>query len=100
MKGTGLNSSVSFSDVYPASSEGYSASSRQEKPNKNNTKRFPCPICLRMFTRPSHVERHMRSHTGEKPFVCPICERGFIDKWTLKQHVGLVHHQSLNTLMS
>ncbi|TDL25563.1 hypothetical protein BD410DRAFT_598689 [Rickenella mellea] len=32
-----------------------------------------CPVCQATFTRPQHVARHMRSHTGDRPYKCQHC---------------------------
>ncbi|KAJ2543540.1 hypothetical protein IWW35_005491 [Coemansia sp. RSA 1878] len=38
-----------------------------------------CDVCSRDFTRPSSLQTHMRSHTGEKPYPCnyPGCFKRF-----------------------
>lgn len=33
--------------------------------------RYPCPVCGNTFTRPQHVVRHLRSHTGERCVLSP-----------------------------
>ncbi len=32
-----------------------------------------CPHCSREFKKNDHYERHLRSHTNEKPYGCRIC---------------------------
>ncbi|EXX58230.1 Cmr3p [Rhizophagus irregularis DAOM 197198w] len=51
-------------------------------------KRYKCNICQKRFTRPSSLQTHMYSHTGEKPFKCPIegCGRHFSVVSNLRRH--------------
>ena len=50
-------------------------------------KKFPCDICGRRFSRPSHMCRHMRIHSGEKPYSCHICKRPFARSDYVESHV-------------
>jgi DNA-directed RNA polymerase subunit RPC12/RpoP len=50
-------------------------------------KHIECEVCGRMFARQQHKERHMLTHTGDKPFNCDICATSFADLATLRSHV-------------
>ena len=45
-----------------------------------------CPICSKIFSRKSVVERHKQLHTGVKPFICKYCSKAFTQKCTLTRH--------------
>jgi len=38
---------------------------------------YECCECKRTFLWPSHLERHMRTHTGDRPYTCYACDRQF-----------------------
>ncbi|KAF1931942.1 uncharacterized protein M421DRAFT_55686 [Didymella exigua CBS 183.55] len=40
-----------------------------------------CPECCQIFSKAEHLERHVRSHTKEKPFNCYLCPKAYSRKW-------------------
>lgn len=36
-----------------------------------------CHLCPRSFTKTEHLERHIRSHTKEKPYRCSECGKKY-----------------------
>ncbi|CAG8022891.1 unnamed protein product [Penicillium salamii] len=58
-------------------------------------RKFNCTIigCRRGFKRQDHLERHIKSHSKEKPHVCwvPGCHRAFARRDNLKAHCTKTH---------
>ncbi|KIL65788.1 hypothetical protein M378DRAFT_186372 [Amanita muscaria Koide BX008] len=50
-----------------------------------------CPVCQATFTRPQHVARHMRSHTGDRPYKCLYCGDQFARSDLLSRHCNKCH---------
>lgn len=51
-------------------------------------KKHKCKVCDKRFTRPSSLQTHMYSHTGERPFACEVegCGRHFSVVSNLRRH--------------
>jgi len=77
------------------------------KVSSSAQKKHKCKVCDKRFTRPSSLQTHMYSHTGEKPFACEVegCGRQFSVVSNLRRHrkvhrgdavseVGSEDHQS------
>ncbi|KAH9909173.1 hypothetical protein F4778DRAFT_776334 [Xylariomycetidae sp. FL2044] len=58
------------------------------KVSSSTQKKHKCKICDKRFTRPSSLQTHMYSHTGEKPFCCEVegCGRHFSVVSNLRRH--------------
>ena len=59
-------------------------------PRRSRKKRpdgFTCQICHRWYQNFSHQERHMRTHTGERPWQCEKCKKQFNRKESFTKHV-------------
>ncbi|KAK8041858.1 hypothetical protein PG993_006381 [Apiospora rasikravindrae] len=51
-----------------------------------------CPHCGRTFKRSEHKERHVRTHTKEKPFICH-CGAAFTRRDLLTRHQRIALHE-------
>jgi len=50
-----------------------------------------CGYCGKVFQNNSRLERHIRSHTGERPFSCTLCGDRFKQKCHLTVHMKRHH---------
>ncbi|CCE63865.1 hypothetical protein TPHA_0G00270 [Tetrapisispora phaffii CBS 4417] len=56
-------------------------------------KNHSCDVCGSKFSRKSHLERHLISHSAEKPFHCSFCDKGLTTRQQLKRH-EITHSKS------
>ncbi|XP_032897446.1 zinc finger protein 64 [Amblyraja radiata] len=52
-------------------------------------KPFKCDICSKRFSRLDKLKMHNRSHTGEKPHKCKHCNYAAADSSSLKKHLRI-----------
>ncbi|XP_042698601.2 zinc finger protein 497 isoform X1 [Chrysemys picta bellii] len=47
---------------------------------------YACPECGERFAQSAHLTKHRRTHTGERPYTCPHCGKGFVESSDLARH--------------
>ncbi|XP_058452794.1 zinc finger protein 420-like [Malaya genurostris] len=58
-------------------------------------KHFKCKICLKPFSRSDHLSIHESTfHSQERPFPCQLCEKSFKRAEHLRTHVESKHSES------
>lgn len=58
-----------------------------ENNNRLQWLQCPHPGCQKKYPQPGRLDKHMRTHTGEKPYKCPECGTGFSQSTLLKVHM-------------
>ncbi|XP_018023185.1 longitudinals lacking protein, isoforms H/M/V isoform X7 [Hyalella azteca] len=58
---------------------------------------FACTVCAYRATQPESLRIHMRTHTGERPFSCPHCSYRSTVKHNLQRHVATHTQHQQNT---
>uniref|UniRef100_A0A3Q3E7A9 C2H2-type domain-containing protein n=1 Tax=Labrus bergylta TaxID=56723 RepID=A0A3Q3E7A9_9LABR len=64
--------------------EGTSKQKRERKPQRPG--KYVCTYCGRACAKPSVLQKHIRSHTGERPYPCAPCGFSFKTKSNLYKH--------------
>ncbi|XP_072267852.1 ras-responsive element-binding protein 1 isoform X2 [Pyxicephalus adspersus] len=70
--------------------------SGEEKRGKRNSysnslQKITCPYCPRVFPWASSLQRHMLTHTGQKPYPCAQCDAFFSTKSNCERHLLRKH---------
>ncbi|RDD39112.1 Zinc finger and SCAN domain-containing protein 22 [Trichoplax sp. H2] len=55
----------------------------------NERLRFCCSHCNKRFAQSSHLQQHLRVHTGVRPFKCRFCSKSFAQSTHLQQHIKM-----------
>ncbi|XP_063754763.1 transcription factor HIVEP3 [Eleginops maclovinus] len=72
------------SESKPDSQEGTPKQKRERKPQRPG--KYVCTYCGRACAKPSVLQKHIRSHTGERPYPCAPCGFSFKTKSNLYKH--------------
>ena len=69
-------------------------------PIRIGRREYACPFCPKKTIMNSHMEEHIRTHTGEKPFPCPneYCSYAAAQKSSLKKHIEICKFNDLTHL--
>lgn len=68
-------------------STGSPATGSQGPRNHSTTQSlYQCADCLKRYSRPEHLQRHIATHTLGKRFQCDICSKAFSRADLLKRH--------------
>lgn len=92
-EGSNATAASGVSPEGPPSSAGGPAQTTQEGTPKQKRERKPqrpgkyvCTYCSRACAKPSVLQKHIRSHTGERPYPCGPCGFSFKTKSNLYKH--------------
>ena len=78
--------STKLSQTMQMVSSSVMQSSRRDPMSGIKQSRHTCRFCGRVCAKPSVLQKHIRTHTGERPFPCTTCGLRFKTKSNLYKH--------------
>lgn len=54
-----------------------------------------CDLCGKWFSCRADMDKHVRSHTGERPYQCHLCSYSATVKCNLRRHLVTIHKADL-----
>ncbi|KAK0731674.1 hypothetical protein B0H67DRAFT_82858 [Lasiosphaeris hirsuta] len=78
----------------PTSSASLAPPQQPPRGHASTQSLYQCADCLRRYSRPEHLQRHIATHTLGKRFTCDICSKAFSRADLLKRHRA--NHQDDN----
>lgn len=93
---------TSLTPMVPTQSRGRGKGNRKSRSiNSNDSsdgtslgemrRKFHCSHCGKSFKTKSHLQRHILTHTGEKPYHCNRCGSKFNQSSSLRNHIIAIH---------
>ncbi|XP_033845258.2 zinc finger protein 11-like [Periophthalmus magnuspinnatus] len=58
----------------------------EDSVDSNTSENKHCGLCGKYFARYVDMERHMKSHSDDRPYSCPFCKKKFKNPYILKRH--------------
>lgn len=86
METTALVQPAAPASITPSPGRNTQSQNAQGNSHATSQSLYQCAYCLRRYSRPEHLQRHIATHTLGKRFVCDICEKAFGRGDLLKRH--------------
>ncbi|KAJ8667999.1 hypothetical protein QAD02_009662 [Eretmocerus hayati] len=78
-------------DCNPTTEQIEDQGEHKETENCKNQKKFECNFCSKSFHRRSCLNKHLKSHSDERPMACSICSDRFKNNRNLNDHMLRKH---------